>query len=261
MKKSKKMLIIIGIVIGIPLLIVLINNLTAAYYNKDYTDADKGAASEHYTLQKIRLPGKIQYHFDNAAYEAYRASTNPADTIAPEGNDGHLYYDTVNQKIIVETEEYVRSDEGSMNETVKRIYAIDKNGNTLKTDSLPKDIQSVKNVLIPFQKWSDDSQVLYMRHFQKQDFNMPSLNPLHGMGNPTGGHPTYYWDGPGYYDVKFKGDVLKVKIPCESGALLFTEDYEYATGLYYYLLPEQDIAFLVYSKTFEPDAIYMIRRK
>jgi len=256
MKKIKNILIVIGIIIGIPLLIVLINNLAGAYYNGKYTDADKGASSEHYTLKKLNVPGDIEYHFDDVAY-----SSDPNDTIRKEGNDGHLYYDAVSQKVIIKTELNVSIPGKSIDEYLRQYYAIDKNGSITKIDSLPKDTQSVKDQLVPFQKWSDKSQVIYMRHFTKQDFDMPSLNPLHGMGNPTGGHPTYYWDGPAYYDLKFNNDVLKVKLPCQSGAFLFTADHEYYTGLYYYLLPELDIAFLVYSKTYEPNAIYMIKHK
>lgn len=257
MKKFKKVLVILGIIIVIPLLIVLINNLAGVYYNTKYIDADKGASSENYTLKKLNIPGKIEYHFDDTA----AAAVNSYDTIPKEGNDGHLYYDPAQKKIIVETENYVKSPDSPMDDTVREYYAIDKKGNITKIDSLPNDLSSVKNQLAPFQKWYDNSQVIYMRHFTKQNFHMPSLNPFHGMGNPTGGRPTYYWDGPAYYDVKFNGDILKVKVPCQSAALLFTSDYEYDTGLYYYLLPELDIAFLVYSKTYEPDAVYMIKHK
>jgi len=256
MKKLKRVLIVIGIIIGIPLLIILINNFAGAYYNGRYTDADKGASSEHYTLKKLNIPGDIEYHFDDVAYSA-----DPNDTIIKEGNDGHLYYEGANKKIIIQTGVYMPAREGNMGNTIMQYYAIDKDGSITKIDSLPKDTQSVKDQLVPFQKWSDKSQVIYMRHFTKQDFDMPSLNPLHGMGNPTGGHPSYYWDGPAYYDLKFKGDILKIKLPCQSGAFLFTADHEYYTGLYYYLLPELDIAFLVYSKTYEPNAIYMIKHK
>lgn len=257
MKKFKKTLVVIAVIIGVPLLVVAINNLAGLYYNTKYTAADKGTSSESYTFKKLPISGTIEYHFDNET--AY--STNIHDTIPKEGNDGHLYYDAAQQKIIVQTENYVPSPNNPMDNIVRQYHTIDKNGNVAKTDSLPENIKSVKNQLVPFQKWQDDSQVIYMRHFTKQDFDMPSLNPLRGMGNPTGGRPARYWEGPAYYDVKFKGEVLKVKIPCESGAFLFTADHEYATGLHYYLLPELDIAFLVYSKFNEPNAIYMIKHK
>lgn len=257
MKKLKKVLIIIAIITAIPLLVILINNLTSLYYNTKYSDADKGTSSENYTFKKLAIPGIIEYHFDDTS----AAVVDINDTIPKEGNDGHLYYDPAQKKIIVETENYVTNPENSIDDKVREYYSIDRNGGISKIDSLPKDILSVKDQLVPFQKWHDNSQIIYMRHFTKQNFHIPSLNPFHGMGNPTGGRPTYYWDGPAYYDVKFNGDILKVKVPCQSGALFFTSDYEYDTGLYYYLLPELDIAFLVYSKTYEPDAIYMIKHK
>ena len=247
------MIIIIAIVIGFPLLIIAVNKLSSVYYNREYTDADKGAESKNYVISKLNIPQRLSFHFSSD-----RAATPGEES--GENITSHIFYDKTLQKAFVATEGYYEHKEYGRMPLVEN-FAIDNNGNITKTDSIPPSAQLIKDQLIPFQKWHDKSQVIYMRHFAKQDFDPPSLNPFHGMGNPTGGGQSYYWEGPGYYDVKFKNDVLKVKFPCKSGAFLFSNDYDYNTGLSYYILPDKDIAFIVDYKNYEPTGLYMIKHK
>ncbi|ALM50363.1 hypothetical protein AMR72_16625 [Flavobacterium psychrophilum] len=250
MKKFRKMIIIIAILIGFPVLVIVVNKLSSIYYDKEYTDADKGASSKNYTITKLDIPGRISFHF----------STQRTMLPGEEDITSHVFYDKAQNKTMVVATQYIANDSG-FNDEVEFYYAIDNQGNISKLDSIPETARLVKNQLVPFQRWHDKSQVIYMRHFAKQDFDPPSLNPLRGMGNPTGGSPGYYWNGPGYYDLKFKNDVLKLKFPCKSRAFLFSNDYDYETGLNYYLLPNQDIAFIIDYKNREPTSIYMIKHK
>lgn len=244
------MIIIIAIIVGFPILVILVNNLSSLYYNRDYTDANKGGSSKNYIITKLNIPGRISFHFGSERIMS----------AGEEDITSHLFYDKTQGKALVAATEYVSNPDGS-NSEVTFYYAIDKTGKINKIDSIPETARLVKDQLIPFQKWKDKKQVIYMRHFSKQNFDPPSLNPFKGMGNPTGGSPSYYWDGPGYYDIKFKGEVLKVKFPCKSGAFLFSDDYDYNTGLSYYTLQDEDIAFIVDYKNHEPTELYMIRHK
>ena len=244
------MIIIIAILIGFPLLVIVVNKLSGIYYDKEYTEADKGASSKNYTINKLNIPGRISFHF----------STQRAMLPGEEDITSHIFYDKTQNKTMVVATQYVTNDSG-FNDDVEFYYAIDNLGNINKLDSIPETARLVKNHLIPFQRWHDKSQVIYMRHFAKQDFDPASLNPLRSMGNPTGGSPGYFWDGTGYYDLKFKNDVLKLKFPCKSMAFLFSNDYDYETGLNYYILPDQDIAFIIDYKNREPTSIYMIKHK
>ena len=250
MKKIKKMIIIIAIIVGFPLLVILVNKLSSLYYDSEYKYTDEGAFSKNYTITKLNIPGRISFHFGSERIMS----------AGEEDITSHVFYDKAQGEAIVAATEYVSNADGS-NDEVTYYYAIDKTGKINKIDSIPESARLIKDQLIPFQKWHDKKQIIYMRHFAKQDFDPPSLNPFKGMGNPTGGGNSYYWDGPGYYDIKFKGDVLKVKFPCKSGAFLFSDDYDYNTGLSYYLITDEDIAFIVDYKNHEPTRLYMIRHK
>lgn len=247
------MIIIIAILIGFPLLIVAANKLLSVYYNREYTDAYKGASSKSYMITKLDLPQRLSFHF--SSQRAVMPGEEPEESIT-----SHIFYDKTIQKAFVVTEGYYQHKEYGQMPLVEN-FSIENNGNITKTDSIPPTAKLVKDELIPFQHWKDKTQIIYMRHFAKQDFDPPSLNPFQGMGNPTGGSPSYYWDGPGYYDVKFKNEVIKVKFPCKSGAFLLSDDYDYNTGLSYYIPPGEDIAFIVDYKNHEPTEVYMIKRK
>ncbi|MDR7129450.1 hypothetical protein J2X69_001787 [Algoriphagus sp. 4150] len=233
---------------------MLLNYLYSRHNDKTYTDIEKGVVSDNYTIEKIQVPGKkFEFHF---------SSSNPN---AGEHN-GYIYYDALNKIAFLQTEEYMPSTSESGSAELYRHYlSIDSTGNVVssqeKEGGFFENAVLLKNELKPFQKWSDSTEKIYLKHFGKRKFNFECLNPFSGIGNPTGGSPCYIWDGDGYYTIVFKNEMLKIKMPCESGALFFSADTDYRIGLYYYERLEDDIAFLVYAKNYEQDQLYMIKRK
>lgn len=254
MKKRIIALIFILALITIPAGLLLGNFLISRHYDKTYAGIDQGASTATYSIEEILVPGnKIEYHF--------------ASSRAVEGeHDSHIFYNSHYKYAILQTEEYRHSDNGSSADNIFRHFLrVDATGKVIadqeERDSLIYDAVLLKNELKPFQKWSDASQKIHLKHFGKRKFYFECLNPFSGFGNPTGGKPCYIWDGDGYYNISFKNEMLKVKIPCETSAIFSSADHEYRTGLYYYELPDEDLAFLIYAKMYEPHRFYMIKKK
>ena len=270
MLKRKRLLIaILIIIVALPFVILLVNKIESRVYNRSYADVNSGVSSAHYQLVKVAVPGTtFNYNFSGAI-----AIIQLDDTIPKEEAEGYLCYDTVKKQLLVQTEEYVPSKvEGEGGD--KRIHYVninmsgqvtaDNNGLYLRDSTAYEHAIILNNRMKPFQRWKDDSQEIYLRHFSMDDFNSHSLNPLRGIGNPTGGTSGYSWSGMGYYRISFNGEALKVKLPCRRGSLLFPEEYDYSTNLSYYLVPkvlnQPEVAFLVYTPQHGPHELYIIKR-
>lgn len=258
--------------IALPFSTLLINKIWSIYYDRTYINIEKGASSDHYSIRKIEVPGyTFKFHFssERAVLADKTGKSEQADA------SGYLYFDTLKKHIILETEEYIPANtQGDGGDMLTHYLRIDLDGKIIEDvkgfyiagTELLKNSVLLNNELLPFQKWSDPSQAVYMKHFSKNKFNSTCLNPLRGIGNPTGSSPCNYWDGFGYYDIRFNEEVLKVKIPCGSSALFFSEDHEYATGLDYYQLPDSfrdefNIAFLVYANNYDKHTLAIIQQK
>lgn len=257
MKKFRVIIIVIIVIIGFPLVVLAINKIYSSRYDKQYSDANTGGSSQHYTLTRLNIPGKAVFHSSNEA--AAVVTDTDIEEEKTEDVSGHLYYDATLKKVFVETEQDI-SGPNTDGYTKIEYLVIDCSGTITKVDSIPLNAKLLNNQIEPFHNYSDASQVIHMEHFAKQEFNADALNPFSTF-NPTGGGEKYYWLGKGYYTIKFKDDIFKVKIRCESSALFFVSNNDYYNGLYYYPLLDQDIGFVVYSGRFSFGDIYMIKRK
>ncbi len=240
--------------------------------DKAYAAIDKGATSENFRLQKVKVPGTTFHHPSSVQRPAPEAGVRYGQ---PRDASGHLYYDTLRHNVVLHTEEYARDTiTGKLTLDVMTHYVrIGNNGQVVEAvkgmDLRGKDFLQncivLQNELLPYQKWTDPTQKIYLRHFAKEKFNGGCLNPFK-IGPFNGGTPCPTWEGTGYYDITFQQEQLKVKIPCTRSSMFYGSDSEYYTGLYYYTLPPsptsaQPVAFLVYSKTHEQPSIYIITSK
>lgn len=228
MKTRKRLMIFLLLLIILPLTLWLFNRFNTSKYNKIYANVENGGSSTNYTLTPLSLPGqKFDFHFS-------------------DDHDGasYLYLDTLTNDIVLRVEE--RDN--------KYNVRISLEGNVIKEDSakIPGSCISIKNELKPFQPWTNPSKSIHLAHFSRDEFNTEMLNPLNRLG-AINGSLNYYWDGYGYYDIDFKNEKIKVKIPCKCDAILFAKDTDYYTSLHYYQLPQA--AFLIR----EPNSIYIIR--
>ena len=262
-------IILVLVLISIPLFILLINKLYSIYYDRVYKDINLGLETKFYTIKKINVNGNFIFHFGEEG-----------KCFASGGEDlygSYLYFDTSGLNFRLVTNRYVPSTvEGMSGSEVKVYYTLDQNGNVTESTDLSSDndriangfneCKLIKDDFLTYQKWQDKTKTIYLKHFSKNKFVWESLNPLGGIGNPTGGQTCPSWEGFGYYDLKLKDETVSFKAPCENGSLLLSNDYDYSTGLHYYKLPEhiknvEDISFLVYVKNFEVHSLYFIKRK
>lgn len=261
---------IVIIVVALPFVMLLANRIGNLFYNRSYTDVSNPVFSDNYTLVKVNVPpGEFSYNFSSRI-----DITGENRPMQEEDAEGYLCYDTVKKQLLVQTEEYVSPKvEGDSYDTrihyvnidMKGNVTADKNGLYLRDTTAYDHCVLLKNRVKTFHHWKDKKEEVSLRHFSMDDFNSHCLNPLRGIGNPTGGSNCYFWAGKGYYNIRMNGEDLKVKIPCRRGSMLFPDEYDYDTGLSFYHLPagaqQPDVAFLVYTSRFSPHALYIIKRK
>ncbi|SEW51071.1 hypothetical protein [Chitinophaga arvensicola] len=269
-KPRKLFIIILLIVVALPFVVLLVNKLISLSYNRSFKDIRETVSSDNYTLVKVKVPGNtFQYTF--------------ASRFAPEGDprleekdpaEGYLCYDVVKKQLVMETEEYVLSEEegGSPDRLVHFVnidldgnITADKKGLYLQDSTAFQHAIVLKDHIKTFHHWNDKNEEVSLRHFSMDNFNSNCLNPLRGFGNPNGSGVCYAWSGTGYYVIRMNNELLKVKIPCRREGILIPEEYEYNTGLSFYKLPadanQPDVAFLVYTPRFQPNELYILKKK
>ncbi|TDO23111.1 hypothetical protein [Pedobacter duraquae] len=279
----KKLLIPVLILLAFPFLIILINKITTLYYNRSYQQIDQGViTSPHYQMIQIKLSGIPQeltgYTTEIDSMYVDTIPTTPVDSSTVHKIDpksfktygGHIYIDTVKRLLHMETREDSVDGKGGPTGDYKQHYLTLNLKGKIIADSVvlnPEKAHTYPNgylvpdVLIPFQPWLDENQPIYIHHFAKQNFNSYCFNPLRGWGSPNGAGNCYFWDGTAFYVINFHKELLKFKLPCSSGAFLFSEDMDFSADMNYYPVPKSyqnivNASFLVYKSQ-----LYMVSGK
>ncbi|MBB6273970.1 hypothetical protein HDF26_004443 [Pedobacter cryoconitis] len=271
MRRRTKILIGLAVIIVIPFLIVAANNLASLFYTRSCKSLDQGASSANYELKRVPLPGFIQSKngntnvVDSSSISIGTASQLPVSYVTYEGN---VYLDTVQDVFKVETK-----SGGPQNEKYRgqsHYITFNKKGKILSDTQTKKDSADLaknglllKDQILPFQPWLNQSKPIYIAHFSKDEFNSHCFNPLRGWGSPTGGSVCYFWSGRGFYNLVYNKEVLKFQAAVSSGAVLFSQDDDFS-GAYlikYSEVPERfrsrvEGAFLI-----SEDKLYMVSRK
>ncbi|MDT3402492.1 hypothetical protein [Mucilaginibacter terrae] len=263
MKLLKVVLIIFVTFVMVSAVLILINRLRSKGLNKQYTTLGTKVESKHFTMEEFKVAGRtfVLQSEDNLHPDPLQES----DALS------YLRYDKVNRQIILQTEEYVSSTSGQpVNDTRIHQYCFDMDGKLVSHDSaiyhMAQSRKSIvlKDYIAPFQKWKDDKQEIYLRHFGIESFSGECLNPF-SIGGINGSSPCYVWDGSGYFNLKIAGDTLRFKSPAGKADVFFTEKHDYGTDLSYYELPKvlglQTPAFILYRPNYGQHRIFIIKRK
>jgi|GEM_PF-2484074 len=264
MKVLKILAIIIIVLIGISAIIILVNKLRSRSLNKQYVLLGQNVHSQHYVIEEFKVTGKtfMLQSYDNLHPDALQES----DALS------YLRYDKVLKQIILKTEEYVRDPSGALsNDHRIHLYNFDLDGKMVSHDSamyrLNRDEHNtilLKDYIAPFQKWKNENEEIYLKHFSMDDLSLSCLNPF-TIGGINGSSPCYVWEGDGYFDLHVANDTLRFKSPAGKVDIFFTEKHSYGTDLRYYKLPAalhlKTPAFLLYTPSYEQHRLFIIKPK
>ena len=285
MKKRKIILFALGLIVLIPVVVVGVNKIASIFYNANYQDIAKGAFSDHHQISRINLMGYISSHSADSKIIDTDSSAMEVDTLVfnEDGSvrepladkphyvaySGEVYLDTLQFIFKVETKEDVVNEYHDHMEGKSHFITIDPYGKILanRTDAenKPADIfkncMLLENIILPFQKWSDNTQPIYLSHFSREDFDSECLNPLRGWGSPNGAGACYIYMGHAYMNVKIGDEQLKFKLPCGSKGMLVTVFDEYSLMMNFSEVPERfrskvNASFMVFNND-----LYMARKK
>jgi hypothetical protein len=265
MKKRKKIGLII---ILIPFLLLSINKIFAVYYDRTYNDIEKGTSSQNYIMQRINTVGDLVY---NNTYNYWTKETLDKDGLVEihdnsKDYNGHIYLDTLTLNFKFGIKEYVSGSVENEDYYYEENYlTINKEGKILSRASADSIASVLKNCIllkdkIPFLKsWEDNSKFIFLKHFSKTGFSpcfIPSMTL--GISNTNGVCQT--WKGMAYFDLTFKKEKLKFKLPNELRNMIFIDKFDFGDLAYYEIpkkyIPNLDICFLIHQND-----IYIIKRK
>lgn len=264
MKLLKLLAIVIVLFVLVSVVLILINRLRSNGLNKHYATLGAKVESAHFTVEEFKVAGKT--------FVLQSDGSMQPDLLQESDALSYLRYDKLRQEIIMQTEEHVPDTTGmSLSNLRIHEYRFNMDGKPTGHDSALHhlSIEERKTILLkdyiaPFQKWKDDKQEIYLRHFGIESFSAECLNPF-SIGGINGSSPCTVWDGYGYFDLRIAGDTLRFKWPAGKADVLFTEKHSYYTDLGYYKLPKalnlQTPAFLLYTPNHGQHRIFIIRRR
>jgi len=182
---------------------------------------------------------------------------------------GEVYLDTVQFVFRVETREDVVNQYHDHMEGKSHNITIDPYGKILanrtdlgsNTSNIFKNCILLENIIMPFQKWSDNQLPIHLSHFSREEFDSECLNPLRGWGSPNGAGTCYVYMGHAYMNINIGDEQLKFKLPCGSKGMLVTAFDEYSLMMNFSQVPERfrskvNAAFMVFD-----NYLYMARKK
>ena len=285
MSKRKIIAFTVAIIVLIPVFVVCINKIASIFFNADYTDISEGAYSDHYQMGRINLVGFLSSHSADSKIIDTDSSAMEVDTLVfnadgsprqPQSEklhyvpySGEVYLDTLQFVFKVETKEDVVNQYHDHMEGKSHFITFDRYGKILanRTDSngnttgIFRNCLLLENIIMPFQKWSDDKQPIYLGHFSREVFDSECLNPLRGWGSPNGAGTCYVYNGHAYMNIRIGDEQLKFKLPSGSKGILFTAFDEYSLMMSFSQVPERfhskvNASFMVFN-----NYLYMARLK
>jgi hypothetical protein len=264
MKTRKKIGLII---ILIPFLLLSINKLFAIYYDRTYNDIEKGISSQNYIMERINTVGDLVY---NNSYNWTKEIVDKDGIVEIHDNskdyEGHIYLDTLALNFKFGIKEYVSGSVENNDDVYEDNYlTINKEGKIISrvsADSVSSVLQNcilLKDNMKFLENWEDNSQFIFLKHFSKTGFSpcfLPSMTL--GISNTNGVCQT--WEGIAYFDLTFKNEKLKFRLPNELRNMFFVDKFDFR-NLAYYEIPKKykhnlDICFLIHQNN-----IYVIKRK
>ncbi|SFH04158.1 hypothetical protein [Pedobacter insulae] len=226
MKHFKKLALLILFLLLIPIVLLYINIQKAARLDAHYMAALQGMHSEPFVIDELNIPGKKL---------VLQSSAASAGSLQKAEGLGYLHYDTLKKQIIISSEENVRGEGGSsgMDKMVHFSY-FSLEGKLMDHKSARHRVDDaglgnsilLKNWILPFQKWKDEGQEIFLR-----------------IGN----------------------DTLKFKLPVKKGEIFLTEKHSYRTDLAYYKLPsalnKEFPTFLLYQPQNGRERLFIIKNR
>ncbi len=123
-----------------------------------------------------------------------------------EEKEGYIYFNRATKSFWIESQNHSAPNEWINFDMNGKIISI-KEGDFLKKS--PGEI--IKSEITDTYEWNDKSSHFFVSYFHKQKYNWARLNPLNGMGNPTGISSKISWEGTAYMNLLMKDATIKFK--------------------------------------------------
>ncbi len=177
--------------------------------NGKYEDYKLISEINYVDSYKVTLITKRKPHFQFG--NEFLTESDSTEFIIPSRNEqkeGYIYFNQAKNSFWIESH-----NNSAPNEWIN----FDMNGKIILTKSGIFPEQSpgeiMKSEITDTYNWNDKGSNFFFSYFFKHKYNWSSLNPLQGMGNPTGVSSNINWAGTAYMNLLMKDATIKFKIP------------------------------------------------